>query len=167
MNGTMWVESELGKGSKFFFTITSQISQSSIESVLAKMQPFAKRTILFVDTLSDRTGVVDRITELGLKAFVVKDVSEVADKERCPHIDTILVDSLTVVSRSFHVVVVDGRSQWLISFPYRTTRLNKFGSMSICDTYRLFCSRRCVLILMRACSFSDTYFFSLCLTVDT
>ena len=111
MNGTMWVESELGKGSKFFFTITSQISQSSIESVLAKMQPFAKRTILFVDTLSDRTGVVDRITELGLKAFVVKDVSEVADKERCPHIDTILVDSLTVVSLSFHVVVVDGWSQ--------------------------------------------------------
>ena len=101
MNGTMWVESELGKGSKFFFTITSQISQSSIESVLAKMQPFAKRTILFVDTLSDRTGVVDRITELGLKAFVVKDVSEVADKERCPHIDTILVDSLTVVSLPF------------------------------------------------------------------
>jgi osomolarity two-component system sensor histidine kinase NIK1 len=30
MNGNMWVESELAKGSKFFFTITSQISQSSI-----------------------------------------------------------------------------------------------------------------------------------------
>lgn len=99
MNGTMWVESELGKGSKFFFTITSQISQSSIESVLSKMQPFAKRTILFVDTLDDRTGVVMRITELGLKPYVVSDVSEVSDKERCPHIDTILVDSLIVVSR--------------------------------------------------------------------
>ena len=97
MNGNMWVESELGKGSKFFFTITSQISQSSMESVLAKMQPFAKRAILFVDTLSDRTGVADRISELGLKPYVVKDVVQVADKERCPHIDTILVDSLTVV----------------------------------------------------------------------
>ena len=97
MNGNMWVESELGKGSKFFFTITSQISQSSIESVLAKMQPFQKRTILFVDGLNDRTGVADRIQELGLKPYVVKDVMQVADKERCPHIDTILVDSLTVV----------------------------------------------------------------------
>lgn len=101
MNGNMWVESELGKGSKFFFTITSQTSQSSIESVLAKMQPFARRTILFVDTLGDRTGVVERITELGLKPFVVRDVAQVADKEQCPHIDTILVDSLGVVCRGF------------------------------------------------------------------
>lgn len=97
MNGNMWVESELSKGSKFFFTIMSQISLSSIESVLSKMQPFAKRTILFVDTLGDRTGVADRISELGLKPYVVKDISQVADKERCPHIDTILVDSLTMV----------------------------------------------------------------------
>lgn len=97
MQGNMWVESEVGKGSKFFFTITSQTSQSSIESVLIKMQPFAKRTILFVDTIGDRTGVVERITELGLKPFVVKDVTQVADKEQCPHIDTILVDSLGVV----------------------------------------------------------------------
>ena len=74
----MGVESELGKGSKFF-TITSQISQSSMELVLAKMQPFA---ILFVDTLNDRTGVADRISELGLKPYVIRDVVQVADKER-------------------------------------------------------------------------------------
>lgn len=97
MNGSMWVESELSKGSKFFFTIQSQISISSIESVLAKMQPFQKRTILFVDTLSDRTGVTSRINELGLKPHPVRDVMEVADKEHCPHIDTILVDSLSMV----------------------------------------------------------------------
>ena len=88
----------MGKGSKFFFTIVSQISQSSIESVLQKMQPFAKRTLLFVDTLNDRTGVADRILELGLKPYIVKDVMQVANKEHCPHIDTILVDSLVVVS---------------------------------------------------------------------
>ncbi|TDL24345.1 hypothetical protein BD410DRAFT_814134 [Rickenella mellea] len=99
MQGNMWVESELGKGSKFFFTITSQTSQASIESVLGKMQAFAKRTILFVDTLRDRTGVADRIAELGLRAFIVRDVSEVADKDRCPHIDTILVDSLNVTEQ--------------------------------------------------------------------
>lgn len=97
MNGSMWVESELGKGSKFFFTIQSEISISSIESILSKMQPFQKRTILFVDTLEDRTGVSVRIKELGLRPHVVRDVMQVADKERCPHIDTILVDSLTMV----------------------------------------------------------------------
>lgn len=69
-----------------------------METTLGKMQPFAKRTILFVDTLYDQTGVADRIRELGLKAFVVHDVSELQDKEKLPHIDTIVVDSLSVVS---------------------------------------------------------------------
>ena len=97
MQGNMWVESEVAKGSKFFFTITSQISQSSMEATLGKMAPFAKRTILFVDTLRDTTGVVDRIKDLGLRPHMVHEVNEVADKEKCPHIDTIVVDSLTVV----------------------------------------------------------------------
>ncbi|KAJ8091873.1 histidine kinase osmosensor [Marasmius tenuissimus] len=96
MQGNMWVESEVQKGSRFFFTITSQISQPSLENTLQKMAPFAKRTILFVDTLYDKTGVVDRITELGLKPFVVHEVGTLADKEQCPHIDTIVVDSLAV-----------------------------------------------------------------------
>ncbi|KAL0948366.1 hypothetical protein HGRIS_010948 [Hohenbuehelia grisea] len=96
MQGNMWVESEVSKGSKFYFTITSQISHSSIESTLSKMIPFAKRTILFVDTLYDKTGVVDRIQELSLRAHVVHSASEVSDKEKCPHIDTIVVDSLSM-----------------------------------------------------------------------
>ncbi|KAL4263345.1 histidine kinase [Pleurotus pulmonarius] len=96
MQGNMWVESEVSKGSKFYFTITSQISYSSVESTMAKMAPFAKRTIMFMDTLCDKTGVVDRIPELGLRPFVVHQISEVADKDKCPHIDTIIVDSLSM-----------------------------------------------------------------------
>jgi osomolarity two-component system sensor histidine kinase NIK1 len=60
------------------------------------MAPFAKRTILFVDTLKDTTGVVHRIKDLGLRPFIVHEVHEVSDKDKCPHIDTIVVDSLTV-----------------------------------------------------------------------
>ncbi|KAG2002222.1 atypical/HisK protein kinase, variant 3 [Coprinopsis cinerea AmutBmut pab1-1] len=97
MQGNMWVESEVSKGSKFYFTITSQINHSSMEATLGKMQPFAKRTILFVDTLRDTTGVVNRIKELNLRPYVIHEVAEVADKEKCPHIDTIVVDSLNVV----------------------------------------------------------------------
>ncbi|KDQ51728.1 hypothetical protein JAAARDRAFT_139768 [Jaapia argillacea MUCL 33604] len=96
MQGNMWVESEVSKGSRFFFTITSQISQVSMETILQRMAPFAKRNILSVDTLHDRTGVVERIQELGLRPYVVHDASQVADKDRCPHIDTIVVDSLNV-----------------------------------------------------------------------
>ncbi len=97
MLGNMWVESEVSNGSKFFFTITSQISPLSMEATLTKMQPFQKRSILFVDTLFDRTGVVQRVLELGLRPYVVHSVAEVADKTTCPHIDTIIVDSLSVV----------------------------------------------------------------------
>ncbi|KAI9511623.1 histidine kinase-like ATPase [Russula earlei] len=39
MAGSMRVESEIGKGSKFF-TITSQIGQLSMDATLAKMAPF-------------------------------------------------------------------------------------------------------------------------------
>ncbi|KAK0444528.1 two-component histidine kinase Le.nik1-like protein [Desarmillaria tabescens] len=96
MQGNMWVESEIGKGSKFFFTISSRISHVSMENIMTKMTPFTNRTILFVDTLGDKTGVVDRIAQLGLKPHVVHSVTEVANESQCPHIDTVVVDSLTV-----------------------------------------------------------------------
>ncbi|KAK0464807.1 hypothetical protein IW261DRAFT_1347247 [Armillaria novae-zelandiae] len=96
MQGNMWVESEVARGSKFFFTITSQISHSSMDNILSKMSPFSKRTILYMDSLGDETGVAASIRNLGLKVHVVHSVSEVADKAKCPHIDTIVADALAV-----------------------------------------------------------------------
>ncbi|KAK0245346.1 two-component histidine kinase Le.nik1-like protein [Armillaria nabsnona] len=96
MQGNMWVESEVARGSKFFFTITSQISHSSMDNILSKMSPFSKRTILYMDSLGDETGVATSIRSLGLKVRVVHSVSEVADKAKCPHIDTIVADALVV-----------------------------------------------------------------------
>lgn len=96
MQGTMWVESEVTKGSGFS-TVMSQSSHRTIETCLRKMAAFVKRTMLFVDSLFDQIGVVDRIKELGLRPYVVHEVADVADKEKCPHIDTIVVDSLSVV----------------------------------------------------------------------
>ncbi|EKM75241.1 Tco1 HAMP domain related type IA HK [Agaricus bisporus var. burnettii JB137-S8] len=94
MQGKMWVESEVSKGSKFYFTISSQISQSTMEATLSKMAPFAKRAILFVDTLRDTTDVEGRMRELGLRPHVVHSVAEVVHKDKCPHVDTIVVDTL-------------------------------------------------------------------------
>lgn len=98
MQGNMWVESELNKGSRFFFTITSQLSHTSPEAISSKMSPFAKRTILFVDSMQDETGVVASIQELGLLVHRVRSVAEVAHKDTCPHFDTIVVDSIAMVS---------------------------------------------------------------------
>jgi len=68
-----------------------------MDATLAKMMPFGNRNILFVDTLYDGTGVVERIQELGLRPHVIHDPLQVADKATCPHIDSIVVDSLNVV----------------------------------------------------------------------
>jgi hypothetical protein len=134
MQGNMWVESEVGRGSKFFFTITSQISQSNVEATLSKMQPFNKRTILFVDTLRDTTGVVQRIEELGLNAHVAHNPAEVADKDRCPHIDTIVVDDVKVV-RAMCMPMMGSQSLTV------SDRLKLFVSMNIYDISRLYFSR--------------------------
>jgi osomolarity two-component system sensor histidine kinase NIK1 len=97
MYGSMWVESEVHKGSKFFFTLTAQINPATKENAMSRMQPFHKRSILFVNTLgSPDDEVANRIRELGLKAHVVRSIADVAKKDKCPHIDTIVVDSIHV-----------------------------------------------------------------------
>lgn len=98
MQGNMWVESELGKGSKFFFTITSQVSSPPLEVVMQRMAPFAGRTILYIDTSHEGDNVAKLIQNMGLKAHVVHDITGVSDRESCPHVDTILLDSLEIVS---------------------------------------------------------------------
>jgi hypothetical protein len=47
--GQLWVETEFPKYSRFSFTTTFRISQSSIDSTLSKISPFVKKTILFVN----------------------------------------------------------------------------------------------------------------------
>jgi osomolarity two-component system sensor histidine kinase NIK1 len=79
-----------------------------MDAMVAKMAPFGNRNILFVDSMYDGTGVVERIQELGLRPFVIHDPLEVADKATCPHIDTIVVDSLSVVCYYFLRLEVRG-----------------------------------------------------------
>ena len=54
--------------------------------------------ILFIDTHGDTTGLERSIAELGLRPHVVRDIMEVASKDDCPQIDSVIVDSVAVVS---------------------------------------------------------------------
>lgn len=98
MQGNMWVESEVKRGSKFFFTITSSISHQTMESVQQKMKPFEGRCILFVNVNPELTDIADFIREFGLVPRVIQDVQEVKVKENNPHFETIVIDDPSVVS---------------------------------------------------------------------
>lgn len=104
------------------------------------MQSFAKQKIRLANMLDDRTGVVMRITELILKPYDVSDVSEVADKECCPHIGAILVDSLMAVSHPVKVHLSYSIKPY--SNTFRMVQKEQTRSMNTCDIYRSFCTRQ-------------------------
>ena len=97
MQGKMWVESEVMNGSKFFFTVDSQISHMTVDQTQHKMAPFHGRSILFVDSEHRHGEVAEAVSDLGLKVIKISHAGEVSDKTTCPHFDTIVVDSMKMV----------------------------------------------------------------------
>ena len=102
MNDDIWVTSELGNGSQFYFTTESLLSDAPLESVIEKLHAFQDRTILVVDTHNIGSSLLDCIEELDLKAIVLSDIQEIPTKEKCPTIDTIIVDSIESVGAQMH-----------------------------------------------------------------
>ncbi|GJJ14452.1 hypothetical protein Clacol_008716 [Clathrus columnatus] len=117
MQGNMWVESELGKGSKFFFTITSQVSTPPLEVVMQRMAPFAGRTILYIDVSHEGENVAKLIQSMGLRAHVVHSIGTVSDRESCPHVDTILLDSLEMDLSSALISALESNAVSPVSTP--------------------------------------------------
>ncbi|CAG8774471.1 14904_t:CDS:2, partial [Dentiscutata erythropus] len=104
MGGDLWVKSVYGHGSEFYFTVVVNLGTMNKEHVCQKMAPWYGRHILYVDTLHDKTGVVDIVTELGLRPKVARSVEETAiitasRKSDSPLFDTVIVDDLCIVER--------------------------------------------------------------------
>lgn len=98
MNGRLWVNSDYGRGSQFFFTTKAEVTEMPASAVMDKMAPFAGRSVLFVDTLGDTTGIPQAIEQLHLKPIVISNVEGVWSTPKSADtklpFDTVIVDNL-------------------------------------------------------------------------
>jgi len=99
MGGDLWVRSHYGEGSDFFFTMLVKLDEGFDSfQVREKMRPYVGRTVFYLDTLHDSTGIREQLEELGLRVTIVHTIEEAAQSRRKHgRIDAIVTDCLTVV----------------------------------------------------------------------
>lgn len=103
MNGDMWVESALGEGSKFYFTIQTKVGDIPLEVSLQRTAPFRNLNVLLLDSLHDDTGVATKLEQLGLRTFIAHDIESCSPQMQpdWPRFDAIVLDEVKLVKVNF------------------------------------------------------------------
>jgi len=105
MKGDIWVRSQYGKGSSFFFTCTVGLATSDTSFIKEQLKPYQGHNVLFID--KEETGhgkeIVRMLPEIGLVPVVVnseRDVTLVRPrKKNASKYDVIIVDSIETARR--------------------------------------------------------------------
>ncbi|RYP31865.1 hypothetical protein DL767_005509 [Monosporascus sp. MG133] len=104
MGGDVWVQSEFGKGSQFFFTCVVKLADSNPTNISKQLRPYKGHQVLLVDSGRTRFGkeIAAMLQQLGLVPVVIDD----NDEERIgslgsnePPYDVIIVESIEMARK--------------------------------------------------------------------
>jgi osomolarity two-component system sensor histidine kinase NIK1 len=100
MRGDVWVKSEYGKGSSFFFTCTVRLATSDISFIQKPLKPYQGHNVLFIDkgTTGHGNQIAHMLEQIGLVPVVVNSERHVSlnsgATEAASTYDVIIVDSI-------------------------------------------------------------------------
>jgi osomolarity two-component system sensor histidine kinase NIK1 len=100
MGGDVWVESEYGKGSKFYFTCMVRLADDDINLISKQLNPYKGHKVLFIDKGRTHHGpeIGNMLKALGLVPVIVEsETSPAVERPRGPSYspyDVVIVDSI-------------------------------------------------------------------------
>lgn len=98
MGGEIWVTSDYGEGSNFYFTVSVSPSKIRYTRQTEQLLPFSSHYVLFISTehTSEQLDAIkDGIIELGLNPIIVRDIAH-ANLEEPVKYDIIMIDSIEI-----------------------------------------------------------------------